>query len=243
MASLVADYGSEDDLSENEGLEDEEIQTDKDTSNKNSAKNFLITQDDSDSDDSDCGHQDSKKSTSQDDRDRLPNPLEDKLPTPDIGQQGKETVTSVFKNPFEQAELVKNSILEKHVRMTEKLPEKGTKQVCWKFKKGKCRMGKNCRYFHDQESVTGLVVETKHDENNAQKLGFNQHNHKQLYFGSVHKMQGTALETEPADDDSFMAGKKRKSRVGISNALVPPKKAMSSLERQRNSERPWTVKK
>ncbi|XP_071093311.1 uncharacterized protein [Haliotis cracherodii] len=240
MASLVADYGSEDDLSENEGLGDEECQTDKDTRDRYNAKNFLITNDDTDSDDSDCNRQDAADCASQDEKDRLPNPLEDKLPTPDIGQQGRETVTSVFKNPFEQAELVKNSILEKHVRMTEKLPEKGTKQVCWKFKKGKCRMGKNCRYFHDQESVTGLVVETKLDENEPQKLG---HNHKQLYFGSVHKMQGKALEPEPVDDDNYMAGKKRKSRVGMSNALVPPKKAMSSLERQRNSERPWTVNK
>lgn len=60
------------------------------------------------------------------------------------------------------------------------------------------------------------------------------------------KQQDTYMqnaETDAGDDDKFNVGDKRKKRVGVSQTLVPPKKAMSALNKQRHEERPWTVQK
>lgn len=49
-------------------------------------------------------------------------------------------------------------------------------------------------------------------------------------------------EGDDGDDDKFNIGDKRKKRVGVSQTLVPPKKAMTALTKQREQERPWTLK-
>jgi len=46
-------------------------------------------------------------------------------------------------------------------------------------------------------------------------------------------------QRDPLDDDA--EPRQKKKRVGLANNLVPPKRAMSNLSKQRAEERPWTV--
>jgi len=171
----------------------------------------------------------------------LPNPLADKLPSP--GLSDIEKSGSVFCNPFVIAEQAKNSILEKHVKMTETKTEltgkKTKKSVCFKFKKGKCHFGKNCKYSHDIESS----IAVKPLDNNIVETFPSQapRGVSDSYFG-LGSSFGQPLPPEP-EDDSYMSNAKKKKRSGMSEHLVPPKKAMRALDAQREKERPWTVNK
>ncbi|XP_033747811.1 uncharacterized protein LOC117332863 [Pecten maximus] len=252
MATLVADYGDsgEDSDSDSEVIEDE-----RPSSNQSETPSIPVSTepqktvnffqggdiDSSSSDEEDCK---SKANTVSkgDNQIKLPNPLADYLPTPslrDLKESG-----SVFSNKYELAEKAKNSILEQHVKMTEARIQ-AKKNVCFKFQKGKCKFGKNCKFSHDRG--TDLVVNsTKQDEDKSQT---------EADFSAAFGGSGRSVYLNPnagygdplpplnaEDDDSYMAGAKRKKRAGLSEHLVPSKKAMSSLDRQRIHERPWTVK-
>ncbi|KAG8180174.1 hypothetical protein JTE90_020470 [Oedothorax gibbosus] len=57
--------------------------------------------------------------------------------------------TSVFTNPYKNAENYEQSILEKHVKMTAiKNEPEAKKKICYKFRRGKCRLGDKCQYLH-----------------------------------------------------------------------------------------------
>ncbi|XP_050411220.1 uncharacterized protein LOC126825594 [Patella vulgata] len=222
MASLVADYSdsSTDDntYSDSDSIigRKEELKDVKETETE--ACNFLFTttKEDSDYDDSNgedldnSPESESNKKTTE----KLPNPL-----------LGDVQTSSVFINPFKQAELDKQSVLEKHVQMTEKR-NLSNKKVCFKFKKGKCYKGKSCRFLHDIDTVRGTVYNSSEDSSNH--------------------IPGAAMQRfieEPVDDDNYLLNAKRKKRHGVSDHLIPPKKALLSLEEQRSKERPWTMKK
>lgn len=170
---------------------------------------------------------------------KLPNPLSnghEKLPS--IFEAAKSRIgTSVFVNPFEEAEQAKNQILEKHVKLTQAAPKKPAHQpICWKFKKGKCHMGKNCRFFHDPENRT--LDENVQTEKSTSVLPSNhQVYHPNAYFDARRR----PLEQEPVDEDNYMAGRNKKKRFGVTDHLLPPKKAFESLQKQREMERPWTL--
>ncbi|KAI4460771.1 hypothetical protein MML48_5g00012919 [Holotrichia oblita] len=80
-----------------------------------------------------------------------------KLPTPGfISSNSTENVltTSVFKNPFVEAENAKQAILEKHVKMVNANDNSqflNGKKICWNYRKGRCRFGHNCKYAHDSD--------------------------------------------------------------------------------------------
>ena len=210
---------------------------------------------------------------------KLPNPLMEKLPHPVIGKKktkkkkSKVVVEgSVFVNPFEKAEQAKQSILEKHVKMTENQPSTGKNvKICWKFKKGRCPFGKNCKYSHDVDSNLSLKYQNSEvAASESEQEGKNHHRKfpnlppppKPVGFmgtvGTLKNPRGSAQtssksystyrqqlhdkETE-ADDDNYMLSAKKKKRYGVAQNLVPPKKAMTALIKQRNEERPWTVQK
>lgn len=146
--------------------------------------------------------------------------------------------TSVFVNPFEEAEQAKNHILEKHVKLTQAAPKKPAHQpVCWKFKKGKCHLGKNCRFFHDREN--SVTEEDSHASGNPTPV---QTSYRQVYHPSAYiDAHKRPLEQEPLDEDNYMASVNKKKRFGMTDNLVPPKRAFELLQRQREIERPWTV--
>lgn len=147
---------------------------------------------------------------------------------------------SVFKNPFLKAEEAKQSALEKHVKMTNYVEEEETKEkrkkrakdkrkICHRFIKGNCRYGHKCRFSHD----LGSTPEVKNDS----EVVPNKHE----TYGNRSWQEAGESVSPTIDDDSYMDQAKRKKRVGVSDQLVPPKKAMKVLEQQRAAERPWTV--
>lgn len=171
----------------------------------------------------------SEKEEDKDDKERLPNPMLGGLPQPVFDTDNEKQLLSVFTNPFEQAEQAKNTVLEKHVKMVERnIPKGRAGQVCFKYKKGKCPYGKNCRYSHDLSSE--LI--SKPPAMTEEKSAFDFHHHSI----TVQK-----IEPEVEDDDSYMANSKRKKRAGVTDNIVPSKRALKPLDKQRRSERPWTV--
>ena len=181
---------------------------------------------------------------------RLPNPLSGSFcnnKLPGMNEAANSRIgTCVFVNPFAEAEQAKFQILEKHVKLTAAAPKKPAHQpVCWKFKKGKCHMGKNCRFFHDMESQRIESEEDSTAETNgtlplssAHPAGPDRLNyHPAAYFDARRR----PLPPDPQDEDHYMSGLPKKKRYGVSDNLLPPKKAFESLQRQRAKERPWTM--
>lgn len=246
------------------------------TESMTEGRNLLITQDDSSESEEEKKKQESAHTGSE----KLPNPLSEKLPRPVIGkkkksQKKKKVIVegSVFINPFEKAEQAKQSILEKHVKMTENQHVTGKNvKICWKFKKGRCPFGNNCKYSHDVDSNLSLkyqnseteVAGTEHSDGQNQNrkflnvppppkpVGFmgtmgtlkspTQQGQSTSRSYSTYRQQLQDKEDE-ADDDNYMLSAKKKKRSGVAQNLVPPKKAMMALEKQRTEERPWTVQR
>ncbi|CAG5116180.1 unnamed protein product [Candidula unifasciata] len=249
LASLVADY-SDSDLSDGGEYDEESNDSSSDKTQEvrikqepsDSVSNFFGTSDQTDDDEED-EKKFSESTTCEtpvksEPEEKLPNPLSsghEKLPS--IFEVAKSRIgTSVFVNPFEEAEQAKNQILEKHVKLTQAAPKKPAHQpVCWKFRKGKCHMGKNCRFFHDPENRT--VEENVQTEKSASVQTSHQVYHPSAYFDARRR----PLEPEPVDEDNYMAGRNKKKRFGVAEHLVPPRKAFESLQKQREMERPWTL--
>jgi len=138
---------------------------------------------------------------------RLPNPLAAGLPSPALGSMLKEG--TVFGNKFVEQERAKQAILEKHVKMTEDKTSK--RPPCFKFKKGECKKGLNCRYSHE--------------------LSFQAPKYQTQETTDSHD-DGISTESPAAP---------KSKRAGVTNTLYPAKKAKGSLDHQRAQERPWTV--
>ncbi|KFM62110.1 hypothetical protein X975_25744, partial [Stegodyphus mimosarum] len=87
-----------------------------------------------------------------------------------LDQNGPNISTSVFTNPYREAANYEQAILEKHVKMTTvKEPEfSQTTKVCFKFYKGKCKLGDKCRFLHHN---TTIINDPESDEtiDNKQK--------------------------------------------------------------------------
>ena len=170
---------------------------------------------------------------------RLPNPLAGttcaaSLPSPLSSSSCNESVrSSVFINPFKKAEQAKLSVLEQHVKLTdsERVERENRRNICNNFKKGRCRFGNKCKYRH----VIDAVNTPKPQADTDSKTPEAQHG----YYGQ-HSYHGNIAEDE-VDDDSYFGQMKRKHRSGVRDNLVPPKKALRSLEDQRAKERPWTM--
>ncbi|KAL3067047.1 hypothetical protein OYC64_016904 [Pagothenia borchgrevinki] len=130
--------------------------------------------------------------------------------------------SSVFTNPFKAQADQKLSALQKHVPLTmqAKPSQIGGKRMCVAYRKnGRCRFGIKCKFAHDSDlqSLTDLPVsEETPDQEEA------------LASGS-----GSQKETKE-EESAGQQGKKR--RVGLSNTLIPPKRAMKQYAIQRNRE-------
>ncbi|OWF40417.1 uncharacterized protein LOC110463821 [Mizuhopecten yessoensis] len=253
MATLVADYG---DSGEDSDIDSAVIEDDRISSNHSSASPVTLPTEprksvnyfqggDSDSTSSDEGdHQSKGQETGSkgDNQYKLPNPLADNLPIPDLGDL--KDSQSVFSNKYELAEKAKNSILEQHVKMTE-ARKQAKKNVCFKFQRGKCKFGKNCKFSHDRGSdIVGNSVKQDEEKPPTEadvSSGFSGAG-RSVYLNPNTGYGDPLPPLDAADDDSYMAGAKRKKRAGLSEHLMPSKKAMSSLDRQRLHERPWTMK-
>ncbi|CAG2232124.1 unnamed protein product [Mytilus edulis] len=238
MASLVANYGSESD-SEDESPVEKSVEATDDK-----RQNYLITED-NDSDESEISnHSNKEEIDSKNEAERLPNPLLEPLPSASNSLQ-PSAGASVFVTQYHIAEKEKELILEKHVKLSATKIATGKKQqICHKFKRGRCRFGNNCKYSHDIDNCS-KVQNVPFDQETDPFTGVNK---IPLFTDRVKKPLHQpkyipAMKEEENDDDSYMGGMKRKNRAGLSGGLIPSKKALSSLGRQRAAERPWTVDK
>jgi len=167
---------------------------------------------------------------------RLPNPLSGSTQVTEYDDEHK---TSVFTNYYHKAEEAKLAVLEHHVKLTAeqlKADNKAAKRqnkkgACVSFQRGRCRFGNKCRFAHtisSESNETGADVSSEMPTS-APKFGL---------LPSAHM----PLSIEPEDDeDAYNMQKKRKHKSGVTDTLMPPKRAMKSLDQQRQDERPWTV--
>ncbi|GJQ75803.1 hypothetical protein Trydic_g17873 [Trypoxylus dichotomus] len=148
-----------------------------------------------------------------------------KLPTPGfINANNTENVltTSVFKNPFVEAENAKQAILEKHVKMVNANDNReflNGKRICWNYRKGRCRFGHNCKYAHDSDLQK--TKEQLEAENQLQETVLCQS--QPLAQPTEHEINQIVQEN---------VAQKRK-RPGLSQGLVPGKKVMKSYFKQK----------
>ena len=153
---------------------------------------------------------------------RLPNPLA----AVSLPSATGNDVSSVFVNAFKVAEQAKHSILEQHVKMTaEQIRESRLKKkVCYNFQKGKCRFGSKCKYSHGDDHIMA-------NRASGENVGGD-------VVRQVQPDQNTNFPPETDDDGNVI---KRKRRAGVTNNLLPTKKARATLDKQRAQERPWTM--
>jgi len=148
------------------------------------------------------------------------------LPKPSFMQEAEKVSgikfdNSVFSNPFRAKEDKKDAILEQHVEMTQKQEAGRTingKKVCWNFRKGRCRHGHKCSFAHDSDVKTSVVESLytpKYDEG------------AQVSCDKVDTMTVQPLQMNRSMREEEDEGQKvRKKRPGLSEGLMPSKKAM-----------------
>ncbi|XP_029286465.1 uncharacterized protein LOC115007633 [Cottoperca gobio] len=150
-----------------------------------------------------------------------------KLPPPSLHTCSD---SSVFTNPFKAQADQKLSALQKHVPLTmqAKPSQIGGKRMCVSYRKdGRCRFGIKCKFAHDSDlqSLTDChppVSEETPDQAESHAGGSG--------GGGSQNLQKVTKEEESGGQQ----GKKR--RVGLSNTLIPPKRAMKQYAMQRNRE-------
>ena len=135
----------------------------------------------------------------------------------------------MFSNTFRAREDKKEAILTQHVGVTVK-PESGTmfngKKVCYNFRKGRCRHGHKCKFAHDNDvssAVSENLYSAKYDEDaqiSSDKAAVSRTLAPVPMVGS----QDVTEEVSGENGATISSGKKK--RPGLSDGLVPSKKAM-----------------
>ncbi|XP_076755502.1 uncharacterized protein LOC143426164 [Xylocopa sonorina] len=203
MASLVADYGtSSSSESSNDDISDGVDNTFKEEEEQ-----------DEEEDENNVNNEDVNETAS---KVKLP------LPTPDFN--GMPTMkTSVFSNPFVEAEKAKSAILEKHVKMTPTLDDTkmiNGRKICWNYRKGRCRFGHNCTFAHDSDlhrtAAELEAIQTPQETVICQTK----------YNGHVVNNDDDEIDQENNQMN------RRKKRPGLSQSLIPSKKVLKMYKAQ-----------
>lgn len=152
----------------------------------------------------------------------LPSNIPKKLPPPLLNTHSD---SSVFSNPFKAQADQNLSALQKHVPLTmQPRPSQiGGKRICVLYRKdGKCRFGIKCKFAHDSDLQTPVP---------------GTHTHVPLCEDTdeiVTDKGSQNLQQETREEDT--GGPLKKRRVGLSNSLIPPKRAMKQYILQRSKE-------
>ncbi|XP_040001602.1 uncharacterized protein si:ch211-113e8.11 isoform X2 [Xiphias gladius] len=153
-----------------------------------------------------------------------------KLPPPPLNA-GSDS--SVFANPFKAQADQKLSALQKHVPLTmqAKPSQIGGKRMCVSYRKdGRCRFGIKCKFAHDSDLQTPVTPTDCHppvsDEAPATERV------EPLAGGSCGAGSQNLTEEEESGGRQV-----KKRRVGLSNTLIPPKRAMKQYALHRDRER------
>ena len=146
-------------------------------------------------------------------------PPPNKLPPPPLGTCAG---SGVFANPFKAQADQKLNVLQKHVPLTMQAKPAliGGKRVCVAYRKdGRCRFGIKCKYAHDSDLQNPLAA--AHGDPGQETA------------------DSSPAESHPAGSKGQdEPGKKR--RVGLSNTLIPPKRAMKQYAQQKERDRSKT---
>ncbi|XP_058466210.1 uncharacterized protein LOC131439332 [Malaya genurostris] len=127
----------------------------------------------------------------------------------------------VFSNPFREAEDAKIACLEKHVKMVD--PESKTSEqkrnICWNFRKGRCRFGSKCNYVHDSDLIVNKGVQGN-----------------QINIETADKLvEHSSLSI---DNRTTRKHDSKKKRPGLSRELVPPRKVLKMYQKSKFSGKP-----
>lgn len=144
------------------------------------------------------------------------------LPTPDFN--GTPAMkTSVFTNPFVEAEKAKSAILEKHVKMTPTLDDTkmiNGRKICWNYRKGRCRFGHNCTFAHDSDL-----------HRSAAELEAIRAPQETIICQTQYNGQAAANDEDEVDQENNQM-QKRKKRPGLSQTIIPSKKVFKMYKAQ-----------
>ncbi|KAJ8281290.1 hypothetical protein GJAV_G00065860 [Gymnothorax javanicus] len=153
-----------------------------------------------------------------------------KLPPPLLGVAGQPAGaipagSSVFANPYRERAEEHLNVLRKHVPLTlESRPSQiGGRKMCIAYRKdGRCRFGISCKFAHDSD----LQTSEGRGPGAEGTLG-----NLATPNPPFPPQQCPDQEGDPEE------GAGRKRRVGLSNTLIPPKRALKQYATQREKER------
>lgn len=85
-----------------------------------------------------------------------------------MNENSSSIVSSVFSNPYREAENYEQSVLERHVKMTaiKKSDDDKLNKICFKYNKGKCKLGDKCHFLHHTPQIN--LSETNHSDSEDQ---------------------------------------------------------------------------
>ncbi|XP_015245170.1 PREDICTED: uncharacterized protein LOC107094198 [Cyprinodon variegatus] len=141
-----------------------------------------------------------------------------KLPPPTLTASSD---CSVFSNPFKTQADQKLSALQKHVPLTmqAKPAQIGGRKVCVSYRKdGRCRFGIKCKFAHDSDLQTAAIP-----------------GDCQLVTSKESPGPGGGSQRECNEKEAEQQQMKKR-RVGLSNSLIPPKRALKQYSMQRDRE-------
>ena len=144
----------------------------------------------------------------------------------ELNQRAYQT-SSVFFNPFLAEEKKKLSVLEKHVQLSEGKSDEDkhkSKKICFKFQKGRCRVGDRCKFSHGMAESGATNTETE----------------KPREPSLAPSISTSGTRYEPGEEEESWEPKKKKKKPGVTDSLVPPKRAMVAYEKQRLNDKPWS---
>ncbi|XP_076030578.1 uncharacterized protein LOC143018896 [Oratosquilla oratoria] len=238
MASLVADYGSssEDDNSDSEVID----KLAKDGATAQGVNFFPVDDNDEveeeeeeNGENGQVTHRPKEKEHKKKKKEVVDNPLRyETLSSP----FENDASSSVFYNPFQLEQQAKKTALEKHVKMTQNpkdVKEINGKRICWNYRKGRCKFGHKCKYAHDSDLIFSGAGSEK--DTSAEDLQGN-------ISGLQEEVQDFSHALVVSEEPSNMK-KKNNKRPGLSDGLVPSKKAQKMYKAQQGKERPWAVKR
>lgn len=147
--------------------------------------------------------------------------------------------SSVFSNPYREAEEERMSILKHHVK--ELAPEEK------KERKRYSRRGKNRGKYSSitpssdtHQSPAAPVYYPSHSQTLPSKPREETHERADHHTGAGFSVGDELFDENDRYRESEVQGK-RKHRSGVSDSLVPPKKFMKVHSRIRTHERPWST--
>ncbi|KAK0178739.1 hypothetical protein PV327_007602 [Microctonus hyperodae] len=227
MTSLVADYGtssgseSDSDIVDNMFKdEDEEEENGNGTDDDNGLKGENIRMNRRNDNDENNG--DDNVDDDDDDDEKFINDNKLPLPTPDFN--GTPTLkTSVFSNPFVEAEKAKSAILEKHVKMTPTLDDTkmiNGRKICWNYRKGRCRFGHNCTFAHDSD------LHRSSSELEAIRAP------QETIICQTHFNNQIGVNDDEENEQENNQTQKRKKRPGLTQNIIPGKKVFKMYKAQ-----------